>query len=518
MLCRISQHQLTELFIGGKLLTSEYQQKLNAIYGKPNQNWELIYKATRDGFRAEDFHRSSDDKGPTMTVIQAKLGNYLFGGFTSRSWSVESGHKNDSKAFLFTLTNPDEEPPTKFLIKPSETAYAVYHSSSLGPVFGYGYDIGIYSMSNKSDSGSYSAFPSTYNDTTGKGKELFTGSSKLHVKDIEVYKIYCYDPSGTGTKTDVAVKQQQLFIGSSLLTSEYQQKLNAIYGKPNQNWELIYKATRDGFRAEDFHRSSDDKGPTMTVIQAKLGNYLFGGFTSRSWSVESGHKNDSKAFLFTLTNPDEEPPTKFLIKPSETAYAVYHSSSLGPVFGYGYDIGIYSMSNKSDSGSYSAFPSTYNDTTGKGKELFTGSSKLHVKDIEVYKIYCYDPSGTGTSVSSTTASTTLRPSQPKPSPSTTMTKTTTKTTTLSTTQNKKCTEIIVGIQFNYHDHEPVSMKTNVQKPEVCRDQCELIKDCIAWTYYPWAKSCFFTNLLKAITDVDRDDREVVSGRCGKAGK
>ncbi|CAF0803031.1 unnamed protein product, partial [Didymodactylos carnosus] len=197
------------------------------------------------------------------------------------------------------------------------------------------------------------------------------------------------------TKTDVTVNQQQLFTGGNLLRSEHQRKLNVFYDKPNQKWELIYKGTRDGFSAENFHRFCDDKGPTMTVLQAKIGDYLFGGFTSRSWSIESGYKNDTKAFLFTLTNPDDKEPTKFSPKKDQTGYAVYHSSSYGPLFGYGYDIGIYSMANKTDSGSYTSFPSTYEDTTGIGKLLFTGSSNLQLKDIEVYKIYCDDSSVTG---------------------------------------------------------------------------------------------------------------------------
>jgi hypothetical protein len=59
------------------------------------------------------------------------------------------------------------------------------------------------------------------------------------------------------------------FPGTTLLESyEHKQKLNEFYGKPDQQWELIYKATRDGFSVDTFHKKCDGKGPTITIIQS----------------------------------------------------------------------------------------------------------------------------------------------------------------------------------------------------------------------------------------------------------
>ncbi|CAF0911789.1 unnamed protein product [Didymodactylos carnosus] len=99
-----SPHEL--LFRGGVLLNDkQHQLKLNEFSGRENQRWTLIYQGTRDGFAAQDFHRHCDGKGPTVTLLQSKAGGYLFGAYTTVSWSSQRGYRQDSQAFLFTLTN-----------------------------------------------------------------------------------------------------------------------------------------------------------------------------------------------------------------------------------------------------------------------------------------------------------------------------------------------------------------------------------------------------------------------------
>jgi hypothetical protein len=174
-------------FPNGTLLQLEQKKKLNEFYGKTNQQWELIYKASRDGFDANAFHSRCNNKGPTMTIIQSN-NNYLFGGYTAVPWTSDGSYKNDTTAFLFTLTNPHDIPPTKYLINPSQSANAVYHNSSYGPTFGSGHDIYLANGSNSNNS-SYTNFPSGYTDTTGKGNATFTGARNFTSSDIEVFKL-----------------------------------------------------------------------------------------------------------------------------------------------------------------------------------------------------------------------------------------------------------------------------------------------------------------------------------------
>ena len=178
---------------GGSLLSIDHQMQLNDFYGNPKEKWELIYKATRDGFRAEDFHLCSDSKGPTVTIIQAKNGNYLFGGYTKIPWTGDTYYKRDPAAFVFTLTNPNGIPPTKFSQK-GDHSYSICHGQNCGPIFGGAAeendmreDLRICTEANQNDR-SKSEFPIAYIDTTGKGATLFTGTKNFMVAEIEVYK------------------------------------------------------------------------------------------------------------------------------------------------------------------------------------------------------------------------------------------------------------------------------------------------------------------------------------------
>jgi len=55
---------------------------------------ELKCRASRDGFKASDFHSHCDGISNTLTVIKAKSGN-IFGGFTEQEWQSKGGFVTD---------------------------------------------------------------------------------------------------------------------------------------------------------------------------------------------------------------------------------------------------------------------------------------------------------------------------------------------------------------------------------------------------------------------------------------
>jgi len=175
-------------FLGGNLLTVDQQNKLNGLYGKADQRWRIIYKATDNGFEPSSFHKSCDkNEGATVTIIQSVAG-WLFGGFTTQSW-MPTGFKNDSSAFLYTITNPRNLPATRFNISSKDATTAIYTYPGFGPTFGNGYDIVVTHKSNTTASLSYTNFPVSYVDTTGVGKEIFTGKGFFQIKDMEVFTL-----------------------------------------------------------------------------------------------------------------------------------------------------------------------------------------------------------------------------------------------------------------------------------------------------------------------------------------
>jgi len=70
---------------------------------------ELKCRASRDEFKASDFHSHCDRIANTLTVIEAKSGN-IFGGFTEQEWQSEGGFVTDPKALIFSLVNKEEKP------------------------------------------------------------------------------------------------------------------------------------------------------------------------------------------------------------------------------------------------------------------------------------------------------------------------------------------------------------------------------------------------------------------------
>ena len=67
-------------------------------------------------------------------------------------------------------------------------------------------------------------------------------------------------------------------LSSTLVNTQYSVLLTNWIGKPFAKFDLIYKATRDGFKAADFHRCCDQKGFMVSIIRSEHG-HVFGVYT-----------------------------------------------------------------------------------------------------------------------------------------------------------------------------------------------------------------------------------------------
>lgn len=171
---------------GGDLLSSENQAILTKFTGRTNLKWQLLYKATRDGFRGQDFHRLCDGRPQTMSIIKSRNG-YLLGGYAHAAWNSSNTYTNDPRAFLFTLVNPNSIQPTRYLVRGGAEQYALYNGATYGPTFGGGHDILVSGASPNATS--YTSFAHSYMDTTGMGQRTFTGNYTYVVADVEVYRL-----------------------------------------------------------------------------------------------------------------------------------------------------------------------------------------------------------------------------------------------------------------------------------------------------------------------------------------
>ncbi len=129
-------------------------------------------------------------------------------------------------------------------------------------------------------------------------------------------------------------------IGSQLLTVKEDIDFVQLLIKKVSNmkrFNLLMRATKDGFTAKTFHNKCDNKnGPTITIVKSQFGN-IFGAYTTVPWTSKLGLKADKDAFLFLIRSShhleQKECPLIFGIKEKWSEYAVRHYSTCGPAFG-----------------------------------------------------------------------------------------------------------------------------------------------------------------------------------------
>jgi len=119
-------------------------------------------------------------------------------------------------------------------------------------------------------------------------------------------------------------------LDSTILDKQNKQAINLLCKLPLvKQWKLQYRATRDGFSAQNFHTKCDTAANTLTIIKSTNGN-IFGGFTENAWKSTGGYYNDQKAFIFSLDNKENKP---FKVMCSYGACAISCNSIHGPTFG-----------------------------------------------------------------------------------------------------------------------------------------------------------------------------------------
>jgi len=149
------------------------------------QKFTLLYKATQHGFKPADFHKRCDVSG-TLTVIQSEEG-YLFGGYTSESWTGNNVRKRDPNSFLFTLTNPHSLPPSQYPVNAG--SFAILCNPSSCAIFG-GYDMVVLPDAHLTSENSTFNFPRAFFGANGKGSATFVGGEgKFRVTEVEVYLV-----------------------------------------------------------------------------------------------------------------------------------------------------------------------------------------------------------------------------------------------------------------------------------------------------------------------------------------
>lgn len=176
-------HQVRKgIAIGSQIIRyDEFNFIESAVRKTMNKNvkfFNLLYRGSRNGFRAQDFHEKCDGKKNTITVVLTRNGR-RFGGFTHAKWDKSNGYKTDEKGFLFSLDS-------KEVYANKKDNYGIYCYNDKGPSFGGGHDLFIDDNCNK-DNESYDNSNHSY-ETYGK-KYALAGTKYFYVEDYEVYEL-----------------------------------------------------------------------------------------------------------------------------------------------------------------------------------------------------------------------------------------------------------------------------------------------------------------------------------------
>jgi hypothetical protein len=148
----------------------------------------LLYRGSRDGLSAAQFHKKCDGIGSTFTLIETSRPN-IFGGYTLCVWSSTAGNVYDTsgRSFIFTLKNPHNLAARKFNLMPKQRA--IFCGCDGGPSFGSGIDIRVLDNCNSHKNNYLNVNGSYLNDTEIDSMILLDGECYYTVHEIEVFAI-----------------------------------------------------------------------------------------------------------------------------------------------------------------------------------------------------------------------------------------------------------------------------------------------------------------------------------------
>src|ERR1051325_11295876 len=117
------------------LFSSWIDKKDSSHYNKKNIPYEfnLLYRASRDGNTAAAFHEKCDNKGATIVVTKIKNSEQIVGGYNPLFWDSSNSFKSTNDSFLFSFTDRNN-------LKSAKIGYSNGDGCSIGCYSaGYGY-------------------------------------------------------------------------------------------------------------------------------------------------------------------------------------------------------------------------------------------------------------------------------------------------------------------------------------------------------------------------------------------
>ncbi|GBC17580.1 BTB/POZ domain-containing protein [Rhizophagus irregularis DAOM 181602=DAOM 197198] len=119
------------------ILASWIEKKNHFYYNERNipYNFNLLYRASRDGDTHADFHIKCDKKGATMVVIKITDSEQIVGGYNPLDWNSSNLWVSAKDSFLFSFTEKNNFQSAKVGYS-NNNKYSIGYFSDHGVVFG----------------------------------------------------------------------------------------------------------------------------------------------------------------------------------------------------------------------------------------------------------------------------------------------------------------------------------------------------------------------------------------------
>ena len=156
------------------IIDSKHLELLDNWFNK-ELNYKLLYRATEEQYSANTFHSKVDEFKNTIIFIK-DINNFIFGGFTRKTWDGRRIFKSDQNAIVFNLDKG-------IYYKINDANHAIFCDPEYLAIFGEG-DIYLGPKSVES------SFPKTYgSQSENKQFELTLGYNKLTPVEMEVFQL-----------------------------------------------------------------------------------------------------------------------------------------------------------------------------------------------------------------------------------------------------------------------------------------------------------------------------------------
>ncbi len=175
---------------------------------------------------------------------------------------------------------------------------AIWDNAAFGPAFGdspgdSGHDLYFsvhYDRTSQLNANSYQTNPLGIS----QGRYM-AGSNDIsfYVPEIEAYQVSGLFSTSLNTGTPSELNKKLLDLLMTSTTNDFSRV----------EYQLLWRASETGFANANFHQRVKGYANTLSIIKTTAGA-IFGGFTSLVWNSYYNYYTDSKAFIYSLVNPN----------------------------------------------------------------------------------------------------------------------------------------------------------------------------------------------------------------------